>query len=133
DGRVKADHRVVLFQPIAWIGGIAEQLPEVLSPAVERCPAANKSPELPAKPAPYAAEDPPTPQEMLPFRGSKTLAKVRQGTTFLQVPLDLFLERLQHPRHRHQHRNALAADGADDLGRRERFLKDHRSTHELRQ
>ena len=68
----------------------------------------------------------------MPFAESNVSSEALQKTLVFEIALDLFLQRLQHARHRDQNRNPLASNGADDLAWFQAVLKNYRPAHELR-
>src|ERR1700716_641230 len=114
---VQADQRRRLRQPVSLDRGVTQSAPEFFGLTVERGAARDKRPELPAKLPAYRAENPPPMQEMLAFRRAEPPAKLFGLTTIFEIALDLLLERLQNPRHTHQHRHSLASDRAHDFRR----------------
>src|SRR6185369_7255022 len=78
-------------------------------------------------------EDPPAMQKMLAFGFSKLFLEIFQHALLFQVALDLLFQRLQHARHRDQHGNSFAANGAYHFAGLEGILKDHGAAHQLRQ
>ena len=130
---IHADDGSRFGQPVALDGGVSQASPEFFGHAVERGPSGNECPELPAELAMHAPEDPPAVEEMLSLRRLKPPPKIFQPAFIFQIALDFLFQRLQHARHRHQHRHALAPDGANDFARLERILKDHGAAHQLRQ
>src|ERR1700722_14215803 len=120
-------------KPIALDHGVSQPSPELFGDAVERRPTTDKCPEFPPQPAMHAPENPPAMQETLAFSRLKAPAKLFHTAVVLHVTLDFFLQGLQHPRHRYQHRYSLAPNSVNDLGRLQRVLKNHRSAQQLRQ
>src|ERR1700716_3849009 len=102
---VQADQRRRLRQPVSLDRGVAQSAPEFFGPTVERGAARDKRPELPPELPAYRAENPPPMQKMLAFRRAELLAKPFGLTTIFEIALDLLLQRLQTPRHGHQHRH----------------------------
>ena len=130
---IHADDGSRFRQPIALDGGVSQASPELFGHAIERGPSGNECPELPSKLAMHSPEDPPAVEEMLSLRRLKSPPEIFEPAFIFQIALDLLLQRLQHARHRHQHRHSLAPDGANDFARLERILENHRAAHQLRQ
>ena len=130
---IHADDGRGFGEPVALDGGVSQASPELFGHAVERGTAGDECPELPSELAMHAPEDPPAMEEMLSFRRLKAPLKILQTALVLQIALNLFFQRLQHARHRHQHRHALAPDSANDFAGLKRILEYHRAAQELRQ
>jgi hypothetical protein len=58
----------------------------------------------------------------MPLLGSDVASLEVRGV-FAEVAFNFLLQRIHQPRNRYQHRNPLALDGGDDLGRIQRIFK----------
>ena len=77
---IDADDGSSLGETVALNNGEAQTRPECFGFAIERRAAGDEGPEFPTHLAMNAAEDPPTPQEMLAFGSGKRFTK------FVQLP-----------------------------------------------
>src|SRR5579864_997421 len=109
---IHADQRRGLRKPISLDNGIAQTSPEFLSLAVERGATGNKCPELPSELAANCAKSPPSSQKMLILGRCEAATKSLRSPAIFNIPLDLLLQRLQHPRHANQDRYAFAPNRA---------------------
>ena len=64
-------------------------------------------------------------------RALRLLLEPLLAASQLKVAFQLFFQRMQDARHRHQHRDAFILDGADDLCRIQGLLKVNRSRNQL--
>ena len=133
EGMVHADDRSGLGKPVALDDGITQASPESFGVTIERSAAGNKGPKLPPELAPHPPENPPAQQEGLALRPRESLFEFLQSSLVLEIALDFFPQRLQQARHRNQHRDPLAADGANQLRRLQRVLENYRPAQKLRQ
>ena len=100
---IHADQRSRLREPVALNHRVSQPIPEFLGLAVESRAARDHRPEFPAKLPANRAEGPPAAQKMLRLRSREFVVKGFDLPLTFQLPLDLLLQRLQHPRHAHQH------------------------------
>ena len=121
-----------LRQTIPLDHGIAKTAPKLLGFRIERRAARNEGPEFPSQPTMHIAKNPPPAEKSLPLGSPELRPKCFDTPSALDVALYLVLQRLQHARHRYQHRNSLPPDSLDNLRRAQRFLEDHRPRHQGR-
>src|SRR5208282_1066414 len=121
---VQADQRRGFGQSVSLDDGVSQAMPEFFGRAVEGGAAADHGPKLPSEAAAQVAEGPPAPQKVLApgggVAGGKILATAAAiGTviaTDIEIAFDFLLQRLDHARDGHQHRDAFAADRRHDFG-----------------
>ena len=130
---IHANERSRLSEPVSLNNSETEPSPEFFGLAIKGCPAGNKRPELPSKFLMNAAEHPPAAQKVFAFRGGIIVAEFRELPCVVQIAFDFFFERVDHARHRNQHRNPLAPDRTDYVARPQRFLKEDCAPQKRRQ
>src|SRR5216684_151022 len=135
---VQADQRRCLRQPISLDRRVAESAPEFFGLTVERGASRNKRPELPPKFPANRAKNPPPVQEMPAFRRAEPPLKLFGLPMLLRIEVfeiafDLLPERLQNPRHGHQHRHSLAPDRVHDFRWIQLLLKNYNPAQQRRQ
>ncbi len=132
EGMVQADQRSRLCQSISLDHGVSQAMPEFLRFAIQRGAPADHGPELPSEPTTHIPEGPPAPQKVLPFGCGITRGKILAATTraikaCVEIAFDLLLQRLDHARHGHQHRDPFPADRRHDCGWVECVFKNDRT------
>src|SRR5438067_10227494 len=110
-GMIHADERGSLGEPVALDDGVSQTPPEFLGGVVEGGTAGDERPKFPSQPAMDPAKTPPAPPKFLRSRGIELAMEFRPASGSFFIALDFFFQRLQHPRHRHQHRDPFGADG----------------------
>ena len=129
---IDADQRRGFSQSVALHDGVTEPLPKHLRVGIECRSAGNKRPEFPAESLVDVAKQPPAPKEMFPFGGCESPLEVRGLARGLGVALDLVPEGFEHAGDGDERGNALARNGAQNLGGVERIEEDHRRAEERR-
>src|SRR5260370_641466 len=135
---VQADQRRCLRQPISLDRRVAESAPEFFGLTVERGAARDQRQEFPPKFPANRAKNPPPVQEMLAFRRAEPPLKLFGLPMLLRIEVfeiafDLLPERLQNPRHGHQHRHSLAPDRVHDFRWIQLLLKNYNPAQQRRQ
>ena len=112
---VQTDQRSGFGQAVALDHGVSQAMPEFLGLSIEGGAAADDGPELPSEPAAQGAESPPAAQKVLAFGSGIARGKALTGAGIFQIAFDLLLQRLDHARDGHQHRDAFAANRRHDF------------------
>src|SRR6185437_1871622 len=124
---VQADQRTGFCEPVALNHHVAQPSPEFFSILVKRCATGNDGPEFPSKKTADFSESPPAFQEMLILGAFPIFIDIRP-----QLAAQLVFQRLHHARHRHQHGNAFALDGCNDVAGFKAILEMHGSAEQCR-
>src|SRR5205085_636882 len=98
EGVVDRDERRGLRHAVALYDREAEATPERLAPGVERRPARDEGPELPAEVTVDASERPEPLERVRAFGGGKLPAQLFAAATRGLPPLDVLAQRFEHAR-----------------------------------
>src|SRR6185437_12436399 len=124
---VQTHQRAGFSQPVALNYAVAQPAPEFFRALVKSGASRNHGPELPPKIAVHFTEAPPSLEELLVFGD---LPVLRDGGS--QLRLNFRLERLRHPRHRYEYRNAITSDRLNHVSGLVAFLEKDRAPNERR-